>query len=230
MADPTIARNYGDVASLVKANQNSILEVNPDGSIRAQNIGEKIGNLGLRIIGRYNTTKTEKDAKVALAIQNLYQKTGQTENSFYAPKNNRDFDRFFRPQSLQKRVATKEIKGAPGIKLTQAINNKQEESLKVPAQKIFLAALADTFSKLSIAPEFRQDSQALDGLAATYRTASRYSKQESADATFAQLNEDLKGVGLQLGRGPLEEFNITNGVVDWVQKNAPQELDRYSPN
>lgn len=228
MAGPTIARNYSDVASLIKAHQNSILEVNADGSIRSQNLKEKIGTLGLRILGKYNANKAEKDAKVAVAIQNLFLKTGQNENSYFAPKNHREFDRFFHPQPLHKRSATKEIKGKSGGVLLQAISNQQAGSQKVPAQKLLFSALADVFTKLGSTPEFRQDSEALEGLSTVYRAASRNLRADNADATLAQLQEDLKGVGLQLGKGRLEDFDISRGVEVWAKENAPGELDRYS--
>jgi hypothetical protein len=48
------------------------------------------------------------------------------------------------------------------------------------------------------------------------------------DETLRQLKEDLKGVGLQLGKGPLEGFDISKGIVEWAQANSPQDLDRYN--
>jgi len=170
MASPTIARNYGDVAKLVEANKSSILEVNADGSIRAQSLKEKIGNLGLRITGKFTATKAEKDAKVAQAILGLYQKTNPTSNlPYFDPKNNKDFARFFNPQPLQKRVATKEIKGRPLPKYHPPVSRPETPSLKAPAQKAFLGALVQEFIKLGNDPRYRQDAQALEGLAATYR-------------------------------------------------------------
>jgi len=229
MAGPTIARNYGDVAKLVDANKNSILEVNADGSIRAQTFKEKIGNLGLRITGRFTATKAEKDVKVAQAILGLYQKTNPTSNlPYFDPKNNKDFARFFNPQPLQKRVATKEIKGRPIPKYQPPVSRPETPSLKAPAQKVFLGALVQEFINLSNNPEYRQDSQAFEGLANAYRARSFNVREDEVDETLRQLQEDLKGVGLQLGKGPLKGFDISKGVVEWVQTNSPQDLDRYN--
>jgi hypothetical protein len=230
MPGPTIARNYGEVSKLVEANKNSILEVNADGSIRAQTLKEKIGNLGLRITGRFTATKAEKDAKVAIAISNLYNKAGYNDGvAYFDPKNNKDYARFYKPQSIQKRVATKEVKGRPSPKFQAAVSNQPAPSLKVPAQKVFFSALADQFEKLSIDPQYRQDSQGLEGLATTYRKNGRYVDESNVDSTLSKLKEDLKGVGLQLGKGPLENFDISKGVVEWVQRSgSSKELDRYS--
>jgi hypothetical protein len=228
MSGPTIARTYGDVAPLVKAHRNSILEVNADGSIRAQNFKEKIGNLGLRITGRFTATKAEKDLKVAQAIRNLYQKAGNTDEGYFHPKNNKDYARFFNPQSLVKRSISGEIKGKVGASYVQAIKDKEVASEKVPAQKIFLSALSNALIKLSINPEYRQDSEALDGLSSACRAAFRHVNELNADAGLARLKEDLKGVDLQLGKGQLEEFDISKGVVEWAKKNAPKDLDRYT--
>lgn len=228
MAGPTIARNYGDVAQLINSHKNAIFEVNADGSIRTQSFKEKIGNLGLRITGRFTATKAEKDLKVAEAIRNLYQKAGNTDEGYFHPKNNKDYARFFNPQSLVKRSATKEIKGKVGATYVQAINVQAVESQKVPAQKLFLSALADAFTKLSNDPQYRQDAAGLDGLSSACRATSRHLREDTADAALSQLTDDLKGVGLQLGKGPLEGFDISKGVVEWAKTNAPQELDRYS--
>jgi hypothetical protein len=230
MAGPTIARNYSEVSNLITSHQNAIFEVNVDGSIRTQSLKEKIGNLGLRITGKFSATKAEKDAKVAEAIRNLYHKAGNTDEGYFHPKSNKDYARFFNPQSLVKRTASKEIKGKVGTTYVQAIHTSQvTESQKVPAQKIFLGALADAFTKLSIDSQYRQDAQVLEGLATTYRTAGRYVKEDNIDSTLSQLKEDLKGVGLELGKGPLENFNISKGVVDWVKRNSVSgDLDRYS--
>ncbi len=65
MPGPITARNYSEAAQLITRNQNAIFGVNSDGTIRTQNLKEKIGNLGLRLIGKFDSTKTEKDAKVA---------------------------------------------------------------------------------------------------------------------------------------------------------------------
>ena len=229
MVGPTIARNYGDVAKLVEANKNSILEVNADGSIRAQTLKEKIGNLGLRITGKFTATKAEKDVKIAQAIRNLYHKAGNADGSYFDPKNNKDFARFFNPQSIQKRVATKEVKGRPSPKFQAAVSNQPAPSLKAPAQRVFLGALVEEFIKLGNDPRYQQDAQALEGLAATYRTNARYVDESNVDSTLSKLKEDLKGVGLQLGKGPLENFDISKGVVEWVQRSGvSKDLDRYS--
>jgi len=228
MSGPTIARTYGDVAPLVKAHRNSILEVSADGSIRTQNLKEKIGNLGLRIIGRYNTVKNEKDAKVADAIRSLFQKTGAKSGSVHDPERDRDLDRFFNLKPLQSRSATKEIKGKVGASYVKAVRDKEVGSEKVPAQKLFLSELANALTKLSTNPVYRQNSEALDGIARVCRGSYRHLNELNADAGLANLQENLKGVGLQLGKGQLEEFDISNGVVEWAKKNASSELNRYS--
>lgn len=230
MAAPTIARNYADIGKLVEAHKNSILEVDADGSIRAQTFKEKVGNLGLRITGKYSATKTEKDAKVAQAILNLFAKSGPSNLAYFDPRNNKDFARFFNPQPLQKRSATKELRGKPGLKLTTAINNQQGESLEVPAQKLFLKTLVQEFINLSNLPELRHDAQAFEGLASAYTVQATTAKEDNIESTLRQLKEDLKGVGLQLGKGRLEYFDISQGVVDWAQKNDPRGLERLTPN
>lgn len=228
MAGPTIARNYQEAFSIAETHKNSILEVNADGSIRTQNLKEKIGNLGLRIISKYTATKAEKDAKVAQAIQNLFVKTGQTLGTHYSPENQRVFYRFFHPEKLQKRVATKEVESKTGAVFIQASNASRVNSQKVPAQKVLFSALADTFTKFAFLPEFHEYQTKLEALATTYRTLGRNLKADDLDPSLSRLQKDLEDVELQLGRGRLEEYDISAGVQKWAETNAPDDLARHS--
>jgi hypothetical protein len=232
MAGPTIARNYGDVAKLVEANKNSILEVNADGSIRAQTLKEKIGNLGLRITGRFTATKAEKDVKVAQAIRNLYHRAGNADGGYFDPKNNKDFARFFNPTSLKTRKAEKEVKSKTAGVFVQQNNEKQSDPLKVVAQKLLFSSLSDVFYRLSTDNDFQADSAALANLSGVCKQASLPARTEAeTDASLKTLHEDLKQFGLQLGKKPLEVFDISKGAVEWAQKNAPRDLERNTnPN
>jgi hypothetical protein len=222
MAGPTIARNYADVSRLISSHQNAIFEVNGDGSIRTQSLKEKIGNLGLRITGRFTATKAEKDAKVAQAILGLYQKTNPTSNlPYFDPENNKDFARFFNPQSLVKRKAAKEVKSTTGPVLAKAIHDKTVESLTVPAQKALFDALATTFYNLSTDKEYRADWPALENLASTYSQKSKsFNTEAEADVAFKTLKDDLKQVGLKFGSGPLIKYDLSKGVVEWAKDSG----------
>jgi hypothetical protein len=222
MAGPTIARNYADVSKLITSHQNAIFEVNGDGSIRTQSLKEKIGNLGLRITGKFTATKAEKDAKVAQAILGLYQKTNPTSNlPYFDPKNNKDYARFFNPQSLVKRKVEKEVKSTTGPVLAKAIHNKTVESLKVPAQKVLFDSLATTFYNLSTDKEYRADWSALENLASTYSQKSKsFNTEAEADAALKTLQDDLKQAGLKIGSGPLASYDISKGIVEWARDNG----------
>jgi hypothetical protein len=92
---------------------------------------------------------------------------------------------------LQKRVATKEIKGRPIPKYQPPVSRQEAPSLKAPAQKVFLGALVQEFINLSNNPEYRQDSQAFEGLANAYRARSFNVREDEVDETLRQLQEDL---------------------------------------
>jgi len=230
MAGPTSASQYRDVLKLINAHKNAIFEVNSDGSLRTQNFKEKLGNLGLRIAGKYDATKLQKDAKVGVAIRALFLKTGQKENSYADPKHERAYDRFFNPVALPARKSTKEIKSKTGQVFIDQSNQKFSESQKVPAARVYFHALADQFSKLATDTRYQKHTAALDGLSSKYRAAARHLKSENSEAKFGELTEDLKSVGLTLGRGDLEDFDISHGLVAWAKKNSPDDLLRYGTN
>jgi hypothetical protein len=47
------------------------------------------------------------------------------------------------------------------------------------------------------------------------------------ESKLAELTVDLKSVGLKLGIGDLEDFDVSRGVVAWAKQNASDGLDRY---
>ncbi len=83
---PIRATNYQSAIDLVsqyaldprhlqtgQAQNSNFLEVDADGSIRAQNWKEKLVNFGSRLIGKFEARKDTKDAAVAIALQSLYE-------------------------------------------------------------------------------------------------------------------------------------------------------------
>jgi len=103
----TIGRDYSSAARLISEHQGAAFEVNKDGSIRRQNVLEKALLFASHIVGKHQKNLESKDAKVAVALQNLYQKQFSNGSStIAAPNLNPSLSRFFGgPKNLDARKA-----------------------------------------------------------------------------------------------------------------------------
>jgi hypothetical protein len=226
MSGINVAKNYGDVQSLVKAHQDSLFEVNSDGSIRTQNIKEKIANIGARIFGKFDARKAEKDARVKDAILLFYNKTGQSATSVYAPQRDRILqDRFFNPVPLPSRSALKDHKPTTASVFLQARDEKyQDPSINVKAHQQFYRELNATLQGLADTPAFEADKQQILDLTRVLNRVSNHVDPENAAQGLNQLKEDLKPIGLRLGVEPLHDFNVSQGVLAWAKENLPNQF------
>ncbi len=134
--------------------------------------------------------------------------------------------RFFNPIPLQSRKAQKDIKTTTARIFINATQEKQPTSLKLPAHQFFFGVISTALKNLSEVPELQRDSTALDELSRKYSKVERDVRESNADAKLAELVGDLKAIGFELGRGRLEEYDISGGVETWVQNNAPQGWNR----
>jgi len=227
MSGIKIAKQYVDVSDLVKASGNSLLEVNKDGSIRKQNIGEKLANIGSRLLGKYEARRVDKDAKVKEAITQLFNKSGVSASSYAAPSRDRILlDRFFNPVALNSRkAALKDHKSTTGPVFVQANQEKHQPDLAVGAQKALHEAVATTLERLANTPEFRGDTEQIQILARITRDNGRILDQGNAAQKLNELKRDLQPLGLALGSGRLEEYDISKGVVQWAKQSAPKAFD-----
>jgi hypothetical protein len=227
MSGINIAKRYVDVADLVRAHGNSLLEVNKDGSIRTQNLGEKLANLGSRLFGKYEARRVEKDAKAKEAIIQLFNKSGVSASSYAAPSKDRILlDRFFNPVNLTSRkAALKDHKSTTGAVFVEANQEKHQSDLTVGAQKALHEAVATTLERLANTPEFRGDTEQIQILARITRDNGRILDPGNAAQKLNELKRDLQPLGLALGSGLLEEYDISKGLVQWAKKAIPNQFD-----
>jgi hypothetical protein len=228
MSGINIAKTYVDVSDLVKSHNNSLFEVNKDGSIRTQNIGEKLANLGSRLFGKYEARKIEKDAKVKEAIVQLFNKSGVSADSYAAPTRDRVLqDRFFNPVALPSRKsALKDHKPTTAKVFVQANQEKFNPDTKVRAQKVLYQSLAHDLGRIADLPQFRDESSQIHNLIRTINFNTPKLTTENAAQNFAQLKEDLRPLGLAFGSGELTNFDLSRGVEEWVKNTSPDQLDR----
>jgi hypothetical protein len=228
MSGINIAKQYVDVSELVKSHSNSLFEVNKDGSIRTQNIGEKLANIGARLFGKCEARKIEKDAKVKEAIVQLFNKSGVSADSYAAPTRDRVLlDRFFNPVALPTReAALKDHKSATGAVFLQTQQENQAPDSKVRAQKVVYQSLAQTLGRIADLPEYRAESSQIHNLIQTIRFNASELTESNADQKLAQLKEDLRPLGLAFGYGELTSIDLSRGVEAWVKQNAPDQLHR----
>jgi hypothetical protein len=227
MSGINVAKQYVDVSDLVKAHGNSLFEVNKDGSIRTQNLGEKLANLGSRLLGRYEARKVGKDTKVKEAILQLFNKSGVSANSYAAPSKDRILlDRFFNPIALPSRkAALKDHKPTTAAVFVRQNQERGQANLAVPAQKLLHESIAASLDRLVNIPEYRQESEQIQILARIARDDGRTINQDNATQKLDQLKRDLQPLGLALGKGPLDDYDISKGVVHWAKQNAPEQFD-----
>jgi hypothetical protein len=228
MSGPTIARNYGDVSELVKANQNALFEVNNDGSIRTQNIKEKLANLGNRLLGKFEVRKAEKDARVKEAIVLLFNKTNHSQDSVYAPQRDRILDRFFHPVTIQSRKSVMKDHRPTTPKISPAISAPislaQEPTVILAAQKLFHETLAYEFDNLAASKKIPNKTDQIEVLAKIIRQDGRRLKLDNLSESINQLQQNLQPLGFTLGTGILKDFDLSKGVVEWAKKAAPNQF------
>jgi hypothetical protein len=166
------------------------------------------------------------------AIIALFNKSGVSATSYAAPQRDRILlDRFFNPVALPSRKAVlKDHKPTTSAVFINSNQQKHQVDLAVPSQQILHEAIASALDTLSNVPEYRGESEQIQILARIARDDSRTINKDNAVQKLQKLKDDLKPLGLALGSGNLEDYDISKGVVQWAKKNAPDALNRLSDN
>ena len=228
MSGINVAKRYVDVSDLVKSSGNSLLEVNKDGSIRKQNLGEKLANIGSRLFGKYEARRVDKDAKVKEAITQLFNKSGVSATSYAAPSRDRILlDRFFNPVNLTSRkAALKDHKSTTGAVFVESNQEKYDPEIKVRAQKVLYQSLAHDLWKIAELPQYRSEANQIHNLIGTLNFHAPKLTPANVDEKLNQLKQDLRPLGLAFGSGELAHYNLSKGLEQWVKTNQPEQLDR----
>mgnify|MGYP006963606225 CR=1 FL=1 len=133
----TIGRDFASASRIISEHSNETFEVTKDGGIRRQNALEKFLLFASRFIGAHQKTVESKDAKVAEALQSLYEKSNHSGSTTLAPNVNPLFSRFFEaPKKLSERglaklsqdQAKESKKASASLEAANALRTKQNET------------------------------------------------------------------------------------------------------
>ena len=128
---PQIGRDLGSASRIITEHAHETFEVTKDGGIRRQTGLEKALLLGTRLVGKYQKTRDAKDAKVAVALQNLYQKNYRPGSTVLAPNVNPVLSRFFGgPKNIQDRSSNRLSKEEVTSSKKAATSSKAAKEIK----------------------------------------------------------------------------------------------------